>query len=118
MKTTNLIIIGIIAVLVIGAGIYFFMQFSSKGGESTIVPNVEISSFAFSPSTLTINVGDTVVWENKDIAPHTIVSDSGNELASETLSNGEVYSHTFDTAGTYDYHCSIHTSMKGKIIVE
>jgi plastocyanin len=117
MKTNILIIIGIIAVLVIGGGIFLFMQSQPKGNESTIIPDIEIKSFAFSPSTLNINVGDTVVWENKDLMSHTITSDSGSELASESLGNSKTYSHTFNTAGTYDYHCSIHSSMKGKIIV-
>jgi plastocyanin len=81
--------------------------------------NIDISGFAFNPSTLTINAGDTVIWTNKDSAPHTVTSDSGSELKSSTLSAGSgSYSHTFTTAGTYAYHCNIHTMMKGTIVVQ
>jgi plastocyanin len=79
--------------------------------------NIAISNFAFSPSTLSINKGDTVVWINKDSASHTVTSDSGNEIASGSLSNGQTFSHTFNTAGSFDYHCAIHPSMKANIIV-
>ncbi|MEI8060664.1 MAG: plastocyanin/azurin family copper-binding protein, partial [Ferruginibacter sp.] len=77
-----------------------------------------IQNFAFSPSTLTIKVGDSVTWKNQDSASHTIVSDSGSEISSSSLSNGGIYTHTFSIAGTYNYHCSIHPSMKGKVVVQ
>ena len=79
---------------------------------------VAISNFAFSPSLVTIHSGDSVTWTNMDSATHTIVSDSENELNSNSISNGGTYSHTFNTPGTYYYHCSIHPSMKGEIIVQ
>jgi plastocyanin len=53
-----------------------------------------------------------------DSVMHTATSDSGSELASTSLSKGESYTHTFTTPGTYNYHCAVHPSMKGKIIVE
>jgi plastocyanin len=88
----------------------------SSGTPQTHV--VEISGFAFNPTTLTIKVGDTVTWTNKDSTSHTVTSDSGSGLASSTFGNGKTYSHTFNTAGTFAYHCSIHTSMKATIVVE
>lgn len=89
--------------------------------ESTTTPtthDVEISGFSFQPATLTIKKGDTVKWTNQDSASHTVTSDSGSELDSELLSNEQSYSHTFDEAGTFDYHCAPHSYMKAKIIVE
>lgn len=80
--------------------------------------SIAIKDFAFSPPEITIKKGETVVWKNEDSAPHTVVSDSGNEIDSPSLSNGQMYSHTFNTAGTYAYHCSIHPNMKARIIVE
>jgi amicyanin len=80
--------------------------------------SVDISGFAFSPSTLTIKSGDSVTWTNHDSTSHTVTSDTGSELSSQQIPNGETYSHTFNTAGTYSYHCSIHPSMKGKVIVQ
>jgi plastocyanin len=78
---------------------------------------VTIQGFAFSPFDLKINKGDTVIWTNKDSAPHTVTSDSGNELASDSLSNGQTYSHTFNQAGTFNYHCGVHLSMKARVEV-
>ncbi len=79
--------------------------------------NIEIKSFAFNNDTLNIKVGDSIIWTNKDSASHSIISDSGTEISSPVISTGQTYSHTFATAGTYEYHCGIHTSMKGKVIV-
>jgi plastocyanin len=89
--------------------------------ESQTAPNthnVEINNFAFFPSSLTIHPGETVTWTNKDSASHTVISDSGTEISSSSLSTGQTYSHTFNTAGTYTYHCSIHPSMKATITVQ
>lgn len=88
---------------------------TSSSGPST--HNVMISGFAFSPSTLTIKAGDTVTWTNQDSVAHTVVSDSGSEISSPSIPQGGSYSHTFTSAGTYNYHCSIHPSMTGQIIV-
>ncbi len=86
-------------------------------GTSPQTYNVEIRNYLFFPSTLTIQVGDTVIWTNA-ASVHTVTSDSGNELDSETLSSGETYSHTFTTIGNFDYHCTLHPTMKGTINVE
>ena len=80
--------------------------------------NIEISNFAFNPSEVKIKIGDTVTWINEDSAPHTVTSDSGNELNSPQLSNGQNYSRTFSNTGTFNYYCSVHPSMKATIIVE
>jgi plastocyanin len=72
---------------------------------------------AFSPSTLTVTAGTTVTWTNKDGVPHTVTSDNGL-FDSGSISNNGTYSHKFETAGTYPYHCSIHTSMTAKVVAE
>ena len=91
---------------------------TSNGGSQSGTYNVEIQNFAFNPSQITIKKGETVIWTNKDSTPHTVLSDSGNEINSGSLSNGQTYSHTFNQAGTFEYYCSIHPYMKAKIIVE
>lgn len=78
--------------------------------------NVEISDFAFSPGEITINVGDSITWTNKDSAPHTATS-TNNEFNSDNLGRGDTFVFTFNKPGTYAYHCSIHPSMKGIVIV-
>lgn len=79
---------------------------------------VDIRNFAFSPSSIIIHIGDTVVWTNYDSALHTVTSDSGSELNSAQLSNSQTYSHTFSTKGEFDYHCIVHPYMKAKVIVQ
>ena len=76
---------------------------------------VTISGFAFSPASLNINRGDTVTWINQDSAPHDIVGDT---FLSPTLLKGQSYSLTFNQAGTVQYHCGIHPSMRGEVIVK
>ena len=119
-------IIFIIFILIIAVLAYFSFRltFSSTTGASSSptgggnqIYNVNIENFSFSQSHLNIQTGDTVVWTNNDKVPHTVSSDSGSELSSPTLSPGDTYSHTFDTAGSYSYHCNIHPNMKGGIIV-
>ncbi len=79
--------------------------------------SVSISGFAFSPATLTVSVGTTVTWTNNDSTTHTITSDTG-VFNSGNVANGKTYSYKFTTAGTYAYHCSIHSYMKGTVIVQ
>ncbi len=78
---------------------------------------VTISGFAFSPATLNVAAGTKVTWTNKDSTTHTVSSDT-NAFESGSLANGASYSYTFNTAATYAYHCSIHTYMKGTVVVK
>ncbi len=78
---------------------------------------VAIQNFAFSPRTLTIAPGDTVVWTQQDSAPHTVTSDTGAWTASADLGSGQTFSHTFTTAGTFPYHCAVHPNMTATIVV-
>jgi len=78
--------------------------------------SVDAKNFAFEPKTVTIKVGQTVTWTNQDSVTHTVTGDGG--ISSGDLSKGKSYSKTFDTAGTFNYHCSIHPSMTGQVIVE
>ena len=76
---------------------------------------LQISGYQFLPSNLEIKVGDTVEWINNDPTTHTITFDNGE--IDQQLANGETLSHTFSTAGEYSFHCRIHSSMKGIIVV-
>lgn len=82
---------------------------------------VNISNFAFQPNQLKVSAGSTVIWTNREAAPHDIAIDTGISLAgfgSPMLSNGQSYNYTFTTAGNFTYHCGVHPSMKGTILVE
>ena len=78
---------------------------------------VTISNFAFSPASLTVAVGTTVTWTNMDTTTHTVTSNTG-AFDSGNFAPNATYSHTFTSAGTYAYHCTIHPSMLGTIIVQ
>ena len=81
---------------------------------------VAIRDFAFRPATVRVPSGTTITWVNcaePDEAPHTSEGDAG-EWASPLLAPGEVYTRTFDAAGTFPYHCGPHPSMMATIIVE
>jgi plastocyanin len=77
---------------------------------------VGIDNFTFSPKVVTVKVGTTVVWTNNDDIPHT-VADPG-KFKSKALDTGDSYSFTFTTPGSYDYFCSLHPHMTGRIVVE
>src|SRR2546428_9157498 len=79
--------------------------------------HVTIQNFAFSPQTVNVAPGTTVVWTNKDSVDHTVTSDTGAWSDSGSLGTGRTFSHTFTKAGTFPYHCAIHPSMTAKVIV-
>jgi hypothetical protein len=87
---------------------------------SPIGNTIAIKNFAFDPSALTVKSGTAVMWTNLDAAPHAIVFDIGSPVtySSGSLPPGSSYSLTFTQPGTYMYHCSIHPSMKGTIVVQ
>lgn len=78
---------------------------------------ISIADFSFDPATATVPVGTEVEWSNDDPAEHTVTSLDG-EFGSDTLGQGEAFSHPFDEPGTYLYQCAIHPEMKGKVKVE
>jgi amicyanin len=77
---------------------------------------VTIADFAFAPQELTITAGDTVTWTNEDAMVHTATSVNG-AFDSGDLAQGASYSLTFSTPGTFDYLCTPHPSMTGRIVV-
>ena len=81
------------------------------------VVEVKVDNFSFSPQTITIAPGTTVIWTNRDDIPHTVVSDE-KVFKSKVLDTDEKFSFTFDKAGNFPYFCSIHPKMTGKIIVQ
>lgn len=116
-----LIAAGIIVLSGLGcAGQFTTIKDTTSVPERSVVAGneVAIKNFAFSPAELRIKKGETVAWTNEDSAPHTVTSDTGNELSPTILKKGDSYAHTFNNAGTYNYHCSFHSSMKAIIIVE
>jgi plastocyanin len=79
--------------------------------------HIDMKDSKFDPGELTITVGESVKWENKDSYAHTVTADNGNFDSGDVPAGGE-YSHTFSTVGTYSYYCIYHSGMTGKIIVK
>ncbi len=122
--------------LVIGLVIYgvvYYFVFAKKGGSTYNQPtqyptqqipsapvaknSVQILNFNFSPATLTIKVGDTVTWTNQDSMGHSATADD-KSFDTGVFGQGKSGTITFSKAGTYTYHCSVHPSMHGTIIVQ
>jgi amicyanin len=81
---------------------------------------VFMQDFEFTPKNLTIKKGTKITWTNKDNARHDVKPDSDYGQAftpSELMAKDESYSFTFDTPGTYNYHCTPHPYMKATIEV-
>jgi len=94
-------------------------QSNSSGSNTPTATNaVTIQNFAFSPASITVKKGTTVTWTNKDSAAHTVVETDGQTgPSSSMLDTGKSYTFTYNTAGTFKYHCSIHPDMTGTVTV-
>ncbi len=77
---------------------------------------VAIAGFAFEPASLEVAIGTPVTWTNQDGTQHTVTAADGS-FDSGALAEGDTFSQTFDTAGTYSYACKFHSSMKATITV-
>jgi plastocyanin len=106
MKSAALVIAAVLA-----AGLPTF------GAQAADAIKVSAHDFMFSPLSMTVNVGATVIWTNVDDEPHTVVSDTGL-FRSGALDTNESFSFQFDKPGTYHYTCSIHPRMVGTIVVQ
>ena len=78
---------------------------------------VDIANFHYTPPTLVVAPGTTVTWKNADDSPHSVRERSG-KFKSAALDTDDTFSQTFAAAGEYDYICSIHPYMRGKIVVK
>jgi plastocyanin len=114
-------IAGLAVALVLGIGVFGTGQKSSvtRAQQTTSATEVKIDNFSFGPVTLTVPVGTTVTWTNRDDIPHNTVStDDPKIFKSKVLDTDEKFSFTFSKPGTYSYFCSIHPKMTGKVIVQ
>ena len=77
---------------------------------------VSIANFAFAPAEITIAPGESVSWTNDDGAPHGLEYDDGAK-GIDPLLPGASFSRRFDQPGTYNYNCSVHPYMTGRVTV-
>ena len=108
---TSLLAVGLSSAATMGAG--YAKESERHPGTKQIV----IDGYQFEPKSVTITVGTNVTWVNRDAAPHTVTSSDMRFASSGALDSGDRYSYTFITAGTYEYYCTLHPFMTGRIIV-
>jgi plastocyanin len=78
---------------------------------------VRIDNFNFTPPTLVVAPGTTVTWTNADDSPHTVREKDG-KFKSAALDTDDTFSQTFTAPGEYEYFCSIHPRMVGRVVVK
>jgi plastocyanin len=91
-------------------------QMAAAAGAAAVENPVKISGFTFGPGKVTVSTGKSVTWTNADDSPHQIVV-TGTPIRSPFLAKGQSHTQTFDAAGTFDYVCGLHPSMKGTVEV-
>ena len=126
MKNITIIIIACLSLILMGiSGCQPIQQLDNITNQTSIItgpqPNpgeVIIKDFQFYPSELTISKGDKVIFINKDSMDHTVTSDMATYYFDFKIKPGLQVIQYFNIPGIYNYHCSIHPSMQGKIIVK
>jgi plastocyanin len=131
----NLLIVAVVAIVLIGGGLFFLTQKNStqNKNEGTKTPQavktpeiaeVSLTSSGFSPATVTINVGESVRWENKSGKDGSVNSDDHPNhrkysfLNLGLFTNGSSVQSAFKKAGTYTYHNHLLPQQKGTVIVK
>jgi plastocyanin len=105
----------VIALFVLGISAAAAGNSAAQGSAATM--NVTIGDNTFTPAQITVNVGDTVVWTNTGRNPHDVTSDSGAFFSPRNLMNGQTFSYTATTPGTFNYQCTVHSNMTGVLTV-
>jgi len=98
--------------LLVFAGVLGLQSVAAKGRTYTVT----IRDMRYLPMTLVVRVGDTVMWKNADMVPHT-VTDQGKSFDSGSIVQGASWSYVASKKGTYSYYCIFHPEMKSKLIV-
>jgi len=88
----------------------------SAAGAAATGAQVSIANFAFAPGEIAVAPGTAVTWTNDDAAPHGLAYQDGVK-GTDLLLPGAAFSRTYDKPGTFDYACSVHPYMTGKVIV-
>lgn len=90
---------------------------SSEASGATSL-KVTISNYEYDPATITVPVGSTVQFTNRDSTPHTVTSKESGVFESGPIDTGETGRIKLEEPGTYTYYCAFHPFMKGTIRVE
>lgn len=89
---------------------------TNQGTPVTGITHLTMQNYAFQPANLQVKVGTTITWTNQDNAPHSVTFKNGMK-DSGLLSQGQSFSYTFNTPGTYQYYCTVHPYMVATVTV-
>jgi plastocyanin len=105
--------------LTISLGVVAAAAITGPGAQAAAAagPTVNIDNFVFGPEAITVPVGTTVTWVNRDDIPHTVVAND-KSFKSKVMDTDERFSFTFTKPGEFGYFCSLHPHMVGKVIVK
>lgn len=117
MFRTHIRTLAVVASIVAGGAMPGMSAQADRDRKPPQVVAIEIDNFKFGVVTREVVVGTTVTWTNRDDVPHTVVS-STKVFKSPPLDTDEKFSYTFKETGTFEYYCSMHPRMTGKIIVK
>jgi plastocyanin len=112
----KLIILIVFFCLISLTGCSLYSSTPSASTKPVVGNNITISNFTFIPNVLEVTANTKVTWKNTDNVGHKIVST--NLFTSQILNQGDEFSYTFTTPGSYNYFCQIHPSMTGQVIVK
>ena len=119
MKTAIWVVV--IIIVIIGGVLLYRSKYStgstSSSTTATATTSVSIENFSFNPASISVTAGQEVTFTNNDSTTHTVTADD-NSFNSGNLAPGKSFKKTFSSAGTFGYHCSIHTTMKGTVEVK
>lgn len=92
---------------------------SNTSSSAVETDTVSIKDYAFSPTAIKVKKGTKVTWTNEDTVKHTVTMDDDSKEGpkSQLFGKGETYSYTFNSVGTFDYHCLPHPYMKATVTV-
>ena len=112
----SILVSGLAALAIVAAACGSSTSPANSCGSSGAAANVNTtSSNQFSSSHVTITHGQTVCWQNSSSVTHTVTDDGG--AFDVNLPVGNVFTHTYPTPGTFNYHCKIHSGMTGTVTV-
>ena len=117
MRSIYIAILTVVLVVTIGTIGTHYQSLMVNAQQKSETTEVKIDNFSFAPGTLTVPVGTTVTWTNRDDIPHTAVSTEG-AFKSKVMDTDEKFSYKFTKAGTFPYFCSVHPKMTGKVVVQ
>ncbi|HXD05184.1 MAG TPA: cupredoxin family copper-binding protein [Burkholderiaceae bacterium] len=80
------------------------------------VRSVDVEGMSFAPQVIEVRAGEKIVWRNKDLVPHTVTA--AGAFDSRSIAPGASWSHRFDKPGEFEYVCSFHPGMKGRVIAK